>query len=91
MRIYRHREDISQEELAARVNVTQGMISQWETGESDVPLGMVHKLADALNTTPYALQAINPFDPEATVTEVFKRVPPDRRPQALRTLKSFTE
>lgn len=82
---------MSQEELADRVGVTQGMISQWETAESDVPLGMVHKLATALRTTAEALQTIDPFDPAAKVLEIWKDVPPELRPRALNTLKTFTD
>lgn len=92
MRIYRFiRGNMSQEELGDLVGVTQGQISQWESGESDVPLGRVHELADALNTTAHALQFVHPLSPEADVANAWKDVPESLRPVALNVLKNFKQ
>lgn len=88
---YRAREGkMSQEALAAKVGVTQGMISQWEKGTSDVPLGMVHKLAKALNTTAFGLQFRNPFKQEEDIFAAWQRVLPEHRERALRLLADFS-
>lgn len=82
---------MSQEKLAALVGVSQGMISQWEKGTSDVPLGMVHKLAKALDTTAFGLQFRNPFNQEQDIFAIWQKVPAEHRERALRILADFTQ
>jgi len=92
MRLYREREDrMSQEALADRIGVTQGMISQWENGTADISWGMVHRLAKALNTTPEALLFRNPYTPQERILEVWDKIPVQLRDLALKNLKNFTE
>lgn len=91
MALYRLRAGkMSQEKLAARVGVTQGMISQWEKGTSDVPLSMVHKLAKALDTTAFALQFRQPFNQDQDIFATWEKVPEEHRERALRILRDFT-
>jgi transcriptional regulator with XRE-family HTH domain len=40
---WRKRADLSQEELASAVGVTQGMISQWENGRADITLETIER------------------------------------------------
>jgi transcriptional regulator with XRE-family HTH domain len=79
---------ISQSELGVRSGYSQGMISQWENGESDVPVTAVFRLAAALGITPEQLMFRDPDEGEHIV-EVWDRIAEGDRPQALRILKTF--
>jgi transcriptional regulator with XRE-family HTH domain len=79
---------LSQAELGAKSGYSQGMISQWENGESDVPVTAVYKLAAALGITPEQLMFRDP-DGGEHIAEVWDRIAEGDRPQALRILKTF--
>jgi transcriptional regulator with XRE-family HTH domain len=79
---------LSQAELGIKSGYSQGMISQWENGESDVPVTAVFKLAAALGITPEQLMFRDPDEGEH-IAEVWDRIAEDDRPQALRILKTF--
>jgi transcriptional regulator with XRE-family HTH domain len=79
---------LSQTELGAKSGYSQGMISQWENGESDVPVTAVYKLAAALGITPEQLMFRDPDEGEH-IAEVWDRIAEGDRPQALRILKTF--
>jgi transcriptional regulator with XRE-family HTH domain len=79
---------LSQTELGGKSGYSQGMISQWENGESDVPVTAVYKLAAALGITPEQLMFRDP-DKGEHVAEVWDRIAEGDRPQALRILKTF--
>lgn len=82
--------DMSQEELAAEVGVTQGQISFWKTGKNDVPLSAVHQMAAALRCTPQQLQFTDPFENRAgEVLDVWSQIPEDRIDLALGALGVF--
>lgn len=44
----KHRDDMSQEQLANRIGSTKSSISRWETGERDITLGALGAIAEAL-------------------------------------------
>lgn len=46
---FRQREDMSQLELAKKVNMSQSVIAQIESGRSNPSLGTLKKIAKALN------------------------------------------
>lgn len=48
IRKLRQNAQLSQNELAIRMGVTQGAVSQWETGESNPQVGALPELARAL-------------------------------------------
>jgi transcriptional regulator with XRE-family HTH domain len=79
---------ISQAELGVKSGYSQGMISQWENGESDVPVTAVYRLAAALNVTPEQLMFRDP-DAGEHIAEVWDRIAEGDRPQVLRILKTF--
>jgi transcriptional regulator with XRE-family HTH domain len=80
---------MSQEELAARIGVTQSMISQWENGESDIPFSTVHDIARALDTTIERLLR-DPSEGE-DFYRVWEQLPLNERPRALRILRNLTD
>jgi transcriptional regulator with XRE-family HTH domain len=79
---------LSQTELGVKSGYSQGMISQWENGESDVPVTAVYKLAAALGITPEQLMFRDPDEGEH-IAAVWDRIAKGDRPQALRILKTF--
>ena len=49
--VARKRAGISQEELAERLSVTQGAVSQWENGATSPRTEMLLRIAEVLNVT----------------------------------------
>lgn len=85
-RVYR---DLSQEELAAKIGVSQGRISQWETGDDKITWAMIKKLAVALDTTPEALVASAPG--EDSLYSAVIQLPKADHPRAIRIIKSLRD
>jgi transcriptional regulator with XRE-family HTH domain len=77
MHLYRHKlEDMPQDRLAQLVGVTQGQISQYENGSSDVSLAMIYELAKALETTPEEFLLRNLDLPHEQREEISRTLPP---------------
>ena len=55
VRAYRLRAGLSQEELAARMEVEQGYVSRLEAGSRNPTIVTISQAADALGVTPAAL------------------------------------
>lgn len=58
---WRKKRGLSQERLAERVEVSRGLIGQYETGATKIPEDMVYALADALFCSPGDLFDVNPL------------------------------
>lgn len=86
----KYRDNLTQERLAERADVSQGMISQLETGESDYTGELLEKLAYALRCEPADLIMRNPLDTEAPWS-IWERLNADQRKYAIRFLKSMVE
>lgn len=86
---YRHRARLTQDQLTAILELSQGLISQWETGKTDILLSDVPKIAKAVKTTAYELMFVDPDSPDANIFAVWNRVPPGQRRQALRILEAI--
>lgn len=52
IRIYRKRENLTQTELAKRIDSTQRMISDYETGTAEMSMKRFFKIAEVLNCEP---------------------------------------
>ena len=52
LRLARAKAGLEQAQLAERVDVNQGQVSDWERGYNGCRLGMLHKLAEALGCSP---------------------------------------
>ena len=53
--------EMSQEEIAKKLNITVEQYAEYETGEADIPIGVIYSLAtsnSALNTAPPAAPLI---------------------------------
>jgi transcriptional regulator with XRE-family HTH domain len=57
---WRKKRDLTQERLAERVDRSRGLISQIETGETELTEEMIYALADALRADPGDLFDVNP-------------------------------
>lgn len=79
---------MTQADLAHKTGFSQGMISQWEKGDSDVPLQVVHMLAAALDITPEQLLFRDP-DKGEHVSDIWEKIPQEDHPKALRVLRGF--
>jgi transcriptional regulator with XRE-family HTH domain len=86
----KYRDNITQERLAERAEVSQGMISQLETGQSDYTGELLEKLSYALRCEPADLIMRNPLDTEAPWS-IWERLKPEQRKQAIRLLKALAE
>lgn len=49
---YRLENNLTQKQLAEFLEVTQGMVSKWESGEYNFSISQVCKIAEKLNMTP---------------------------------------
>jgi transcriptional regulator with XRE-family HTH domain len=87
---WRRYRSLTQERLAERAGVSQGMISQLETGQSDYTGELLEKLADALECKPADLIMRNPLDTEAPWL-IWDQLKPEQRKQALRVLKALID
>ena len=84
------RDDITQERLADRAGISQGMISQLENGTSDYTGALLDKLAYALRCDPGDLIMRNPVDPESPWS-IWETLKPEQRRQAIRLLKALID
>jgi transcriptional regulator with XRE-family HTH domain len=88
LRAWRKKRGFSQGGLAAEAGYSQGMISQWENGETTLNLEHLNALAGALEITVKELQFRDPAA-EETVEDVFDGVPDNEKDRALDLLRTF--
>lgn len=77
---------LSQEALAAKVGLTQGMISQLETNRADFTATHLDNLASALGCTPADLLTRRPQDGESPLS-IWEQLPERERGRALEILQ----
>lgn len=90
LRKWRRARKISQDRLAEQIGRTQPMISAWEKGKSDIPMGTVRDIARVLNVTLTQLLEHDPR-PGDEIYEVWERIPEGSHRMAIRVLKGMTE
>ena len=81
---------MTQDLLAEKAGVSQGMISQLETGASDYSGDLLEKLSGPLECTPADLIMRDPFETEP-LWSIWNRLKPERRKQAIRVLTALAE
>ena len=89
----KYRSNMTQERLAERTGLSQGMISQLENGKSDYTGGMLEILADALQCDPPDLIMRNPLEPDAiwSIWDALKDLKPAQQRQGVRLLKALRD
>jgi len=84
----KYRNEMTQDQLAERSGVTQGMISHLENGNTDFTGNMLERLAFALQCEPPDLIMRDPTDSEAPWT-IWETLKPAERRQAVEILKAL--
>lgn len=70
---------LSQTELAEAVGVEQPTISRFERGSDSVTLGLVRRVAAALDVPVYELFSDQQSSDEQVLLEIFRNLPPERQ------------
>lgn len=84
---WRKHRGLSQEDLAERAGVTQGLISQLETGKTDYTGETLEKLAKALDCEPGDL--LRGIPAEILELRLLDDLPPRTRVQAVEIIKAL--
>ncbi|ESZ60510.1 helix-turn-helix domain-containing protein [Mesorhizobium sp. M0050] len=77
--------ELTQDQLAERVGKTRGLISQIESGTTELTEGMIYALADAFRHTPGDVFRVNPLKEGLVVdiTDALRGAPSDVQAEAL--------
>ena len=85
---WRKAKGLSQEKLAAELGATQGLVSQWEAGDTDVPMRRVKDIAKALGITVRQLMFQRPHAGE-DLFDVVENLPESEHARAIAVLKAL--
>lgn len=85
---WRKHRRLTQEQLAERIEVTAGAISQLEKGKMAYTQPMLEALADALGCQPVDLMIRNPLEPDNPWT-IWETLTPTQRKQAVAILTAL--
>lgn len=89
LKAWREFRELSQEDLAEKVDTTASQISMLETGERGLSAKWLRKLAPALGTTPGHLLDHDPQTIDNDVFDIWMEIDRRDRDTALRVLRSF--
>lgn len=84
---WRDHRGLSQEALAAKIGLTQGMISQLENGTSDYTATSLENLATALECSVYQLLFQDPNHPDPVA--LYQALPAYEKTQAIEILEGL--
>jgi transcriptional regulator with XRE-family HTH domain len=90
----RYRGNMRQEDLAHRIGMTPGNLSQLETGKINYTHETLGRIAEELETTRGDLLEVDPFERDQARDEldaVVEHLPADQRRRAARLLKAMLE
>ena len=90
LRAWREFRQMTQEQLAAKIETTGAVISLLESGDRQLSPKWLRRLAPALGTTPGFLLDHRPTDLPTAFLDVIADIPEERRDQALAILSTFT-
>lgn len=85
---WRKHRDLSQEELADRMGITRGYVSQVENGKRRYDQLFLEAAAQALNCDPADLLIRDPTDKNAPWS-IWDQIDPLQREQAIKVLETF--
>lgn len=89
LRAWREHRDMSQTELAKRIDTSSSVISEIESGTLGLSPKWLRRLAPALGITVGILLEHHPDEVDAQVLELFNQIPEENRKLALDVLRSF--
>jgi transcriptional regulator with XRE-family HTH domain len=90
IRAWRKHRNLRLEDVAERVGVTIGALSQLERGEVAYTQPMVEALAEVMSCEPADLIS-RPPETETPITQVWSQIPIPDRDRALAVLQAFTK
>lgn len=88
LRQWREYRNLTQEALAERIGVTQGLISHLENNRTNYTRELLEALADGLGCEPADLLMRDPTDPEAPWS-IWDTLPPLQRRQVVEIMKTL--
>ncbi len=77
MKNERKRKNLSQEQLAILLNVSQSDISEWEGGKREIPIDIKKKIPDILESSRLRLELISELDADLIVTPYYSGIKSD--------------
>lgn len=91
LKAWREYRQLSQEQLAEKVDTTASVISMLEAGERGLSAKWLRKLAPALKTTPGHLLEHDPNKMATDVLDIWAGIDARDRATAIRVLESFSK
>lgn len=82
---------MTQQELADALETTKSVVSDLERGVVQLNDKWLRRLAPILQTTPGHILDYEPDDIDNDVQEIFSGIPFERREQAIRVLRTFSD
>jgi len=90
LREWREHRGVSQERLAGRIEVSPGLISQWETGLTKLTEDKLEALAVALQCEPGDILSRDPNAPDYKLWRIINGLSETDKAQALRVIEALT-
>jgi transcriptional regulator with XRE-family HTH domain len=91
LRAWREFREMSQEELADRLDTAKGVISLLENGKRPLSDKWLRRLAEVLETNPGHILDVDPNELDNDIIDIWTRIPERDREQAARILRTFTK
>ncbi|WFD08745.1 helix-turn-helix domain-containing protein [Tepidibacter hydrothermalis] len=77
MKRERKRKNLTQEQLAISLNVSQSDMSEWEAGKREIPIDIKKKIPDILDSSRLRLEIVNELDADLIVTPYYSGIKSD--------------
>jgi transcriptional regulator with XRE-family HTH domain len=90
LRAWRKHNRMTQQDLADAVGTAKSVISDLERGVVQLSDKWLRKLAPALKTQPGHILDYDPEDLDSDIIDIWSRIDPDDKPQAVRILRALT-
>lgn len=89
IREWRKFRNLTQEQLAERIEMSVGTISRVETGQQPYSQPMLEAIAAAVRCAPADLLSRRPDDPQYELWTVIQGMKPEDRAQAIKVIKAL--
>ena len=89
LRAWREKAGMTQAQLAEAIDTTTGVVSELESGRTQLSPKWLSRLAPVFGTTPGYLLDHHPDDVPQDIRELFQGVPEDRREEVREILRVF--
>ena len=89
LRVWRKHRDLTQEQLAERVDTSEASISRLENGRQPYTQALLEALANALRCEPGDIIARKPGEPTDEVQRILERMGDEERGRVLRVVRAM--